>query len=135
MNYPHKKWTALICATAIWFSFIASHSVQGAQIEPRNGSSLQPAATLTDNPLSQNALPADASIQSGFDWGSVATIAVSAGVLLLGYNLLTSRKHGWAWFLICTVGVVIGFIGKVSASMFCEISSDATGISDWDSDD
>ena len=71
---------------------------------------------------------------SGLDWDSIATVVVSVGAVLVGYNLLTARKQGWAWALLCTVGVVIGFIGKIGASLFCEISSDATGISDWDSD-
>ena len=126
-----KKWIAILCAVTIWFSFIASHSIQGAQID----SSVAAGQSTSDSVMpNTDMLPASPIDLPGIEWGSITTIVASVGALLIGFNLMTAKKQGWGWSILCVAGAVLAIFARMSASLFCEISSDATGISDWDSD-
>lgn len=146
MRIQQKKCIAVICASAVWFSFLVNHSLVAAPARPRVvlGDDIPSAVPASVDIASEPAAgtsgeDTDSGLGEAFvlpdvAWGTVATLFATAGAALLFYNLVTARKHGWGWMVLSATGVVIAYFGKLGASLFCEISADATGISDWDSD-
>lgn len=152
-----KKAVGTICAIAVWFSLVVGHSVEGAQVvsefsagtatvvaqvggSSSNGDPVlesgvsQPNGELAMDSSSQITIYPETSMLDSIPWGAVASVVASVGVVLICYNLITARKNGWGWWVLTTLGIAIVFAGRMGASLFCEISSDATGVPDWDED-